>query len=241
MQFVKNFAAFFLVEGLDGIFHDADAESAAHQAVGGAKDAVFRNHAEHEKIGRRLTSASVGRQRLGTRRLRIDPREDRPGIWIVENIEGVLFQENLLEGAEIRSEEHTSELQSQFHLVCRLLRPPRSPLFPYTTLFRSTQYSVTTPNTRKSGAASLPPRWAGSAWERADCVLIHARTALVFGLSKTSRVFFSRRICWKEPRSDRKSTRLNSSHSSISYAVFCDHRDLHSFPTRRSSDLRSIP
>src|SRR5690349_14268573 len=101
MQFVKNFAAFFLVEGLDGIFHDADAESAAHQAVGGAEDAVFRNHAEHEKIGRRLTSASVGRQRLGTRRLRIDPREGRPGIWIVENIEGVLFQENLLEGAEI--------------------------------------------------------------------------------------------------------------------------------------------
>src|SRR5688572_2538293 len=38
---------------------------------------------------------------------------------------------------------------------------------------------------------------------------------------------------------DRKSTRLNSSHSQISYAVFCypHHRDLHSFPTRRSSDL----
>src|SRR5688572_10947645 len=35
-------------------------------------------------------------------------------------------------------------------------------------------------------------------------------------------------------RPDRKSTRLNSSHSQISYAV---HRDLHSFPTRRSSDL----
>src|SRR5579862_4611488 len=34
---------------------------------------------------------------------------------------------------------------------------------------------------------------------------------------------------------DRKSTRLNSSHSSISYAVF--HCDLHSFPTRRSSAL----
>src|SRR5437870_1554752 len=33
-----------------------------------------------------------------------------------------------------RSEEHTSELQSRGHLVCR---PPRSPLFPYTTLFRS--------------------------------------------------------------------------------------------------------
>src|ERR1035441_5806445 len=41
---------------------------------------------------------------------------------------------------------------------------------------------------------------------------------------------------------DRKSTRLNSSHLGISYAVFClkaygYHRDLHSFPTRRSSDL----
>src|SRR3989338_8090115 len=44
--------------------------------------------------------------------------------------------------SSIRSEEHTSELQSQFHLVCRLFflmirRPPRSTLFPYTTLFRS--------------------------------------------------------------------------------------------------------
>src|SRR5690348_1728021 len=35
---------------------------------------------------------------------------------------------------EERSEEHTSELQSPVHLVCR---PPRSTLFPYTTLFRS--------------------------------------------------------------------------------------------------------
>src|SRR5690349_12630384 len=36
---------------------------------------------------------------------------------------------------------------------------------------------------------------------------------------------------------DRKSTRLNSSHVEISYAVFCHHPHLHSFPTRRSSDL----
>src|SRR5690606_34294869 len=36
-----------------------------------------------------------------------------------------------------RSEEHTSELQSRENLVCRLLRPPSSTLFPYTTLFRS--------------------------------------------------------------------------------------------------------
>src|ERR1041384_5953858 len=41
-----------------------------------------------------------------------------------------------------RSEEHTSELQSLAYLLCRLFflmirRPPRSTLFPYTTLFRS--------------------------------------------------------------------------------------------------------
>src|SRR5687768_16155309 len=41
-----------------------------------------------------------------------------------------------------RSEEHTSELQSRLHLVCRL--PPRPTLFPYTTLFRSRAWS---PNT----------------------------------------------------------------------------------------------
>src|SRR5207248_2180249 len=39
-------------------------------------------------------------------------------------------------GVGARSEEHTSELQSPYDLVCRLL-PPRSTLFPYTTLFRS--------------------------------------------------------------------------------------------------------
>src|SRR5690625_1957720 len=42
----------------------------------------------------------------------------------------------------MRSEEHTSELQSRGHLVCRLLlekthRTPRLSFFPYTTLFRS--------------------------------------------------------------------------------------------------------
>src|SRR5207248_1819847 len=42
-------------------------------------------------------------------------------------------------GPLIRSEEHTSELQSPYDLVCRLLLPraPRPTLFPYTTLFRS--------------------------------------------------------------------------------------------------------
>src|SRR5207244_952130 len=43
-----------------------------------------------------------------------------------------------VEQHDLRSEEHTSELQSPDHLVCRLLpQPPISTLFPYTTLFRS--------------------------------------------------------------------------------------------------------
>src|SRR3990167_8350809 len=92
-------------------------------------------------------------------------------------------------GPDARSEEHTSELQSQSNLVCRLLflmirRPPRSTLFPYTTLFRSRSEGRRA-GRRRGGRASCP------------------------GL---------RSIGAQTP--DRKSTRLNSSHSQISYAVF---------------------
>src|SRR6266511_566657 len=106
-----------------------------------------------------------------------------------------------------RSEEHTSELQSREKLVCRLLlrRPPRSTLFPYTTLFRS------------------QPVQGAQALDLGQCA----------GRPAVERPPFAQRA------GDRKSTRLNSSHVKSSYAVFCygDHRDLHSFPTRRSSDL----
>src|ERR1039458_6725129 len=44
---------------------------------------------------------------------------------------------SLHDALPIRSEEHTSELQSLRHLVCRLLLEFRRVLFPYTTLFRS--------------------------------------------------------------------------------------------------------
>src|SRR3990172_3753441 len=88
-----------------------------------------------------------------------------------------------------RSEEHTSELQSRLHLLCRLLflmirRPPRSTLFPYTTLFRS--------------LAKLHLR------EKLPQDVGHLRRLGVGDLDGQ----------------DRKSTRLNSSHGYISYAVF---------------------
>src|SRR5439155_26752931 len=75
-----------------------------------------------------------------------------------------------------------------FFLMIR--RPPRSTLFPYTTLFRSGQRDGHLARLR--GACALG----------AEVVLDVARAALV-------------------RREDRKSTRLNSSHVAISYAVFC--------------------
>src|ERR1035438_8267470 len=59
--------------------------------------------------------------------------------------------------AMIRSEEHTSELQSLRHLVCRLLLAgePLSTLFPYTTLFRSITFSIPRP----SNPTTISPPW----------------------------------------------------------------------------------
>src|SRR5688572_32690793 len=72
-------------------------------------------------------------------------------------------------------------------------RPPRSTLFPYTTLFRSQQRGGRRPlqRTREEGR--------------------HARAARLPLLRRLGR----------PTEADRKSTRLNSSHSQISYAVFC--------------------
>src|SRR6266568_5577441 len=70
-----------------------------------------------------------------------------------------------------------------FFFFLMIRRPPRSTLFPYTTLFRS----------RRRASASRDPAGAMARPRGSRC----AR------------------------RPDRKSTRLNSSHSSISYAVFC--------------------
>src|SRR5436309_6505556 len=76
-----------------------------------------------------------------------------------------------------------------FFLMIR--RPPRSTLFPYTTLFRS---NGTVANLPAAGATTCAPP---------TCLLKHSDNTPF------------------DPTTDRKSTRLNSSHVKISYAVFC--------------------
>src|SRR2546427_1834153 len=93
-------------------------------------------------------------------------------------------------------------------------RPPRSTLFPYTTLFRSTSIPLDlTPAEVLGLYASFYPR-SRPIDEGLEQVGLEAkRKALVRNLSGGQR----QRLAL----GDRKSTRLNSSHSQISYAVFC--------------------
>src|SRR5438552_5651750 len=86
-----------------------------------------------------------------------------------------------------------------------LRRPPRSTLFPYTTLFRSEVAEVFRDLYRLKTTKTL------SFGERR--MLDTAKNLIVKELSVAKR-----RASWW---SDRKSTRLNSSHQIISYAVFC--------------------
>src|SRR3712207_7370324 len=87
-------------------------------------------------------------------------------------------------------------------------RPPRSTLFPYTTLFRS----VRAPPAR---AAHLGQRLRhGLAEDRRA----RQRTGTQRGRRRADRL---RRGAQRAGGEDRKSTRLNSSHANISYAVFC--------------------
>src|SRR3712207_8298888 len=85
-------------------------------------------------------------------------------------------------------------------------RPPRSTLFPYTTLFRS------------RGGGGVPGQGA------LDRVLRRARAAARARPAVQSVLLDQRgrpRPAVRGPDRDRKSTRLNSSHANISYAVFC--------------------
>src|SRR3712207_7132675 len=85
-----------------------------------------------------------------------------------------------------------------FFLMIR--RPPRSTLFPYTTLFRSRSLRFVAEHGEHAGSRAA------------------AATARIFSRTNDEE---TRRLCLQGLYRDRKSTRLNSSHANISYAVFC--------------------
>src|SRR3712207_8320631 len=95
-----------------------------------------------------------------------------------------------------------------FFLMIR--RPPRSTLFPYTTLFRSPLYNVVGngigPLDRGTPAPLVAPGLVAKG--RAAGVPVGG------GSEQPGQTH-------RRPGRDRKSTRLNSSHANISYAVFC--------------------
>src|SRR3712207_9083160 len=99
-------------------------------------------------------------------------------------------------------------------------RPPRSTLFPYTTLFRS-------PGPVRQATAALSPGIGCS-----HLRLMRARSAVVAGIAVAAAavaawlfprafpiVALEQSLTRESARADRKSTRLNSSHANISYAV----------------------
>src|SRR5690348_18028234 len=83
-------------------------------------------------------------------------------------------------------------------------RPPRSTLFPYTTLFRS-------PGCHQSTPADVGLTWSGGEEPSTGAIQSDASASLPMKASHRP----------SGDHTDRKSTRLNSSHPSISYAVFC--------------------
>src|SRR5688572_32097308 len=84
-------------------------------------------------------------------------------------------------------------------------RPPSSTLFPYTTLFRSRPFK-----TFFESGRDLP--------FNGEAVIIHHPESAT---TDTESIVMFRRSDVVAAGEDRKSTRLNSSHSQISYAVFC--------------------
>src|SRR5256885_9673875 len=101
-----------------------------------------------------------------------------------------------------------------FFFFLMIRRPPRSTLFPYTTLFRSAR------NRRASRGTSIPP-------EALRAFPLRGTAPSQRGGSCSAPLALG---C-----ADRKSTRLNSSHLVISYAVFCLKKK-----TRASSRLRKL-
>src|SRR3712207_8315307 len=90
-------------------------------------------------------------------------------------------------------------------------RPPRSTLFPYTTLFRSAEVFYVDHQTRVSNLWGTP----------GGIVLEHHERPASLRPDRCSPGLRRLQLVGRAQAEDRKSTRLNSSHANISYAVFC--------------------
>src|SRR5256885_11578101 len=98
-------------------------------------------------------------------------------------------------------------------------RPPRSTLFPYTTLFRSATLAGRTPDQ----APEVPPLSSFSQPQLPQAVasaLVEQRPDVRIAETDVQQASAAIGVA-RAARLDRKSTRLNSSHLVISYAVFC--------------------
>src|SRR3712207_7811390 len=94
-------------------------------------------------------------------------------------------------------------------------RPPRSTLFPYTTLFRSTHRAFA--SRRREIVVHRELGGGGALF-----LIRHRRLPRTEAATEQREVWFlPRRRARARLSQDRKSTRLNSSHANISYAVFC--------------------
>src|SRR3712207_7482748 len=93
-------------------------------------------------------------------------------------------------------------------------RPPRSTLFPYTTLFRSAAKTYLLLHKPSGYVTSVADPHA----ERTVMALLPPDTPRVYPAGRLDRESEGLLLLTDE---DRKSTRLNSSHANISYAVFC--------------------
>src|ERR1035438_10541115 len=129
-----------------------------------------------------------------------------------------------------RSEEHTSELQSLRHLVCRLLLEKKIQL---------TQQRPNIPDRQQYRANRCLPNNGGVAWptqwsiavSRFFLMIRRPPRSTLFPYTTLFRSHWPLKIkrlairlgeeSLQQTASDRKSTRLNSSHLGISYAVFC--------------------
>src|SRR3712207_8611660 len=87
-------------------------------------------------------------------------------------------------------------------------RPPRSTLFPYTTLFRSCRQQMD----------FVPDTVRQRVFEHENADVIAANAALA---AERDAAEAKAKARTQKAAADRKSTRLNSSHANISYAVFC--------------------